>query len=145
MPYLLDVNVLVALFDQAHVHHGAAHAWFPQAIRSGWRTCPITENGVLRILSHPAYPNTPLPITDLAKRLEEFKMATGTHAFWSDDYSLSEWVSVRGLPVGSAHSTDAYLLELCRRNQGALATFDQRIRPSLIGETSPAVLEYIPI
>lgn len=145
MPLLLDVNVLVALFDQAHVHHAAAHAWFPGVVAGGWRTCPITENGVLRILSHPAYPNTPLPISDLAGRLEEFKMATGSHAFWSDDYSLSGWLSGCGLPVGSAQSTDAYLLKLCQRNQGTLATFDQRIRPSLIGETTPDVLEYIPL
>lgn len=145
MPYLLDVNVLVALFDQAHVHHSAAHAWFPRVKALGWRTCPITENGVLRILSHPAYPNIPLPMSELAGRLEEFKMVTGTHAFWSDDYSFSEWLSVSALPVGSAQSTDAYLLELCQRNQGILATFDQRIRPSLIGATVTSVLEFIPI
>lgn len=145
MPYLLDVNVLVALFDQAHVHHAASHAWFPQVRARGWRTCPITENGVLRILSHPAYPNTPLPMADLAGRLEEFKTATEAHGFWSDDYSLSEWLSESNLPVGSAQSTDAYLLRLCQRNQGILATFDQRIRPSLIGETSASSLEYIPV
>ena len=145
MPYLLDVNVLVALFDQAHVHHAAAHAWMPVAIAAGWRTCPITENGVLRILSHPGYPNTPLPMSDLAGRLEEFKIATGSHAFWSDDYSLSKWLASCGLPVGSAQSTDAYLLKLCQQNQGILATFDQRIRPALIGETSSSVLEYIPL
>lgn len=145
MPYLLDVNVLVALFDQAHVHHSAAHAWFARAKTSGWRTCPITENGVLRILSHPAYPNIPLPMTELAGRLEEFKMATKTHVFWSDDYSFSEWLSVNALPVGSAQATDAYLMVLCQRNEGTLATFDQRIRPSLIGATSTSILELIPI
>ncbi len=103
------------------------------------------KNGVLRILSHPAYPNIPLPMSELAGRLEEFKIVTGTHAFWSDDYSFSEWLSISTLPVGSTQSTDAYLLELCQRNQGILATFDQRIRPSLIGARVTSVLEYIPI
>ena len=145
MPCLLDVNVLVALFDQAHVHHAAAHGWFSKSVAAGWSTCPITENGVLRILSHPAYPNTPMPIVDLSERLEEFKRATGTHVFWSDDYSLSEWLSARKLPVGSAQSTDAYLLKLCQKKKGNLATFDQRIRPSLIGERVRSLIEYLPV
>lgn len=145
MPCLLDVNVLVALFDQAHVHHVAAHDWFSKSGATGWSTCPITENGVLRIISHAAYPNTPVPMTDLAERLEEFKKATETHAFWSDDYSLSEWLADRKFPVGSSQSTDAYLLKLCQKKKGVLATFDQRIRPSLIGERSPSLIEYLPV
>lgn len=142
--FLLDVNVLVALFDEAHVHHGAAHAWFKRTGAGGWRTCPITENGLLRILSHPAYPNSPLPISDLSERLEELKAASKCHAFWSDDYSLSEWLAGQKLTVGSAQSTDAYLLKLCHRKSGVLATFDHRIRPALIGEPSREMLEYIP-
>jgi uncharacterized protein len=142
-PYLLDVNVLVALFDPAHIHHTAAHSWFEQAGVNGWCTCPITENGLLKILSHPAYPNSPLPMVDLAERLEEFKIATKSHLFWSDDYSLSTWLAEAKLGVGSAQSTDAYLLKLCQRQLGILATFDQRIRPSLIGESSSDLLKYL--
>ena len=145
MAYLLDVNVLVALFDEAHVHHDAAHEWFAQSGAAGWRTCPITENGLLRILSHPAYPNTPVPMMELSERLEEFKTSAETYAFWSDDFSLSKWLSHCKLPLGSAHSTDAYLLKLCQRKRGMLATFDQRIRPSLIGANSMEHLEYIPV
>ena len=135
---------MVALFDEAHIHHIAAHEWFAEKGADGWATCPITENGLLRILSHPAYPNSPLPMADLAERLEEFKEASGKHRFWSNDYSLSEWLSREKLKIGSAHSTDAYLLNLCKRNKGWLATFDRRIKPSLIGEKSDVCLEYIP-
>jgi toxin-antitoxin system PIN domain toxin len=144
MKYLLDVNTLVALFDEAHIHHIAAHEWFAEKGADGWATCPITENGLLRILSHPAYLNSPLPMADLAERLEEFKKASGKHRFWSNDYSLSEWLSREKLKIGSAHSTDAYLLNLCKRNKGWLATFDRRIKPSLIGEKTDVCLEYIP-
>lgn len=144
MPYLLDVNALVALFDEAHIHHHPAHEWFAERSGKGWVTCPITENGLLRILSHPAYPNFPVPMSDLAERLEEFKNASGTHHFWSNDYSFSEWLSAQRLPIGSTHSTDAYLLNLCKRNGGSLATFDRRIKPSLIGENLVDFLEYIP-
>lgn len=145
MRFLLDVNVLVALFDQAHVHHEAAHEWFSAKAGPGWATCPITENGLLRIISHPSYPNTALAMNDVACRLEEFKKASPNFAFWSNDYSLSEWLSDSDVVIGSLHSTDAYLLLLSKRNCGALATFDRRIKPSLIGNPKERIIEYIPI
>jgi predicted nucleic acid-binding protein len=58
MAYLLDVNVLIALLDAGHVQHEAAHAWFGQVGHAAWATCPLTENGVLRIIGNPRYPNT---------------------------------------------------------------------------------------
>jgi predicted nucleic acid-binding protein len=78
-PILLDVDV--ALFDSAHVHHTVAHQWFASNLNEEWRTCPLTENAFLRILSHPSYPNGPVPILDLAKRLEEFKSTSSLHGF----------------------------------------------------------------
>jgi predicted nucleic acid-binding protein len=53
---LLDVNLLIALFDPAHVHHEAAHGWFARNGKDCWATCPLTENAFVRILSNPAYP-----------------------------------------------------------------------------------------
>jgi predicted nucleic acid-binding protein len=47
---LFDVNVLIALFDPAHVHHESAHAWWKANQSSGWATCPLTENGFVRVL-----------------------------------------------------------------------------------------------
>lgn len=144
MSYLLDVNALVALFDEAHIHHQAAHEWFSAKASRGWITCPITENGLLRILSHPSYPNSALPMSDVADRLEEFKKAAPGYGFWRNDYSFSEWLAGEKLPIGSIHSTDAYLLQLCNRNNGFLATFDRRIKPLLIGSKEEQLLEYIP-
>ena len=57
LSYLLDVNVLIALVDSAHVRHDAANDWFDREGGSAWATCPITENGLVRIPSHPKYPN----------------------------------------------------------------------------------------
>ena len=54
MVALLDVNVLVALFDPAHVHHEAAHAWFGTHRRQRWATCALTENAFVRVVSNPA-------------------------------------------------------------------------------------------
>ena len=42
--YLLDVNVLIALVDPAHVQHEAAHAWFASVGHRSWATCAITQN-----------------------------------------------------------------------------------------------------
>ena len=53
---LLDVNVLVALFDPAHLHHEAAHVWFGRNRSRRWATCPLTENALVRVLSNPSYP-----------------------------------------------------------------------------------------
>jgi uncharacterized protein len=56
--FLLDVNVLIALIDPTHVGHDAAHAWFAATGAASWATCPVTENGVLRIVGHLKYPNS---------------------------------------------------------------------------------------
>lgn len=144
-PRLLDVNALIALFDSAHVHHVAAHEWFTTAAPRGWRTCPLTENGLLRILSHPSYPNGPVPMLDLAVRLEELKAQWRSYAFWQDDFSTSEWVASRTLNIPSSRLTDAYLLKLAAIQHGTLATFDLRIEPALIGERKATILEHVPV
>ena len=56
---LLDVNMLIALCDSMHVHHQAASQWFKRESKSGWVTCPITENGFVRVMGQNAYPNGP--------------------------------------------------------------------------------------
>ena len=68
-PALLDVNVLIALFDQEHVHHELSHDWFSDNRRDGWATCPVTENGFLRVLSNPAYSSALHRLPDLMLRL----------------------------------------------------------------------------
>ncbi|MCP5151975.1 MAG: VapC toxin family PIN domain ribonuclease, partial [Chromatiales bacterium] len=86
MPALLDVNVLIALLDAAHVHHASARAWLEANIEQGWASCPLTHNGCVRILSQPAYPGSQPPAT-IAARLAE-AAATRWHTFWPDDLSL---------------------------------------------------------
>ena len=55
--YLLDVNVLIALFDPAHLNHDAAHQWFGETGAEAWASCPLTENGFVRVISHPSIPD----------------------------------------------------------------------------------------
>jgi predicted nucleic acid-binding protein len=80
---LLDVNVLVALFDPDHVHHDAAHEWFAANRAGGFATCPLTENGLVRILSNAAYTDAHESPAAVLRRLEDFR-ASGGHAFWAD-------------------------------------------------------------
>lgn len=141
---LLDVNVLVALFDPDHVHHEAAHAWFALNRGVGWATCPLTENGVVRVLSNPAYGAEPERPGALLARLRSF-CASGGHVFWLDDVTLR---SARALRAGAALShgtlTDVYLLALALAHGGRLATFDRRIPVAAVAGAEKEHLEVIP-
>jgi hypothetical protein len=130
--YLLDVNVLIALIDPAHVLHDRAHIWFAAKGHKTWATCPLTENGVLRIVGHPRYPNCPGPPAVVAELLKSFSELPG-HVFWPDSISLlnREHANAAHL-LDSSHVTDSYLLALAHAHKGLLATFDQRIPPDAV-------------
>jgi toxin-antitoxin system PIN domain toxin len=124
---LLDVNVLVALFDPNHIHHEVAHDWFGRNRRRGWATCPITINGCIRVLSNPAYPSFEATTGDVIAHLREF-LETPGHHFWPDAVSLVEQRLFRANKIrGHRAITDTYLLGLAVENGGVLATFDQSI------------------
>jgi toxin-antitoxin system PIN domain toxin len=124
---LLDVNVLVALFDPDHVHHELAHDWFADNGRAAWATCPLTENGFVRVLSHPGYAGTVSRATDLVTRLRRF-CGSGGHEFWPDAVSLRDETAFdASLIAGHRQITDVYLLGLAHSHGGRLATFDRTI------------------
>jgi toxin-antitoxin system PIN domain toxin len=125
--FLLDVNVLVALIDRAHVHHEAAHAWFQRDGAQSWATCPLTENAMLRIIGHPRYPGSPGPPAAVAPSLVSLRDHAG-HCFWPDDVSLADRDLVDDTRLlTSAQVTDTYLLALACSQGGQLATFDRRL------------------
>ena len=132
MTFLLDVNVLIALIDPTHIGHDAAHRWFGATGIASWATCPLTENGVIRIVGHPRYPNSagsPAAVAPIVARLR----ALPGHAFWKDDLSLveSDLVDV-GQIATPGQVTDTYLLALAVANKGQLATFDRRLSPKAV-------------
>lgn len=126
MRALLDVNVLIALLDCDHVSHTAAMQWFAENARHGWASCPITQNGCIRILSHHGYPNG-VPPRVVMERLAE-ATASDVHEFWPDDVSLLERDVADATRIhGPRQLTDLYLLALAVRRDGRLVTFDASI------------------
>lgn len=139
---LLDVNVLVALFDPDHVHHEIAHDWFADHHAAGWATCPITENGFVRVVSNPAY-GCDLRSAALIASLRKFCDAAG-HAFWADGVSLTDESLVNATMIaGPRQLTDIYLLGLAHKMGGCLATFDKTITLKAIVGAKAALLEVI--
>jgi uncharacterized protein len=131
MRALLDVNVLIALLDAGHVHHALASAWLAQEINQGWATCPLTQNGCLRIMSQPAYPDV-LPLAQVAERLKQATLDE-SHQFWPADLNVLDdrhlsWQTL----IGHRQLTDAYLLALALRHKGRFVTFDRRISVDMV-------------
>src|SRR5260370_37415067 len=126
MTFLLDVNVLIALIDPVHIDHNKAHDWFSATASRSWATCPLTENGALRILSSTRYPSSRSPPAIAASILQLQKIPG--HTFWPDDITLldSTRVDITRLAT-TAQVTDSYLLALAVAHKGKFATFDRRL------------------
>lgn len=142
MRALLDVNVLIALLDADHVHHASAHAWLARHIEQGWASCPLTQNGCIRIMSQPAYPGA-LPAAAVAARLASAAQ-TRWHEFWPDsvsllDHELLNWNAI----LGSRQVTDVYLLALAVQHDARLVTFDHSIPVGAVKRASPDNLALI--
>ena len=126
MRSLLDVNVLIALFDPDHTLHEPAYRWFDANAREGWASCPLTQNGFIRVVSQPSYTN-PLPVDIVAQRLRE-AAAHAHHEFWADEVSLLDRSAVDTTRIhGPRQVTDVYLLSLAVSRGGRLVTFDRSL------------------
>ena len=125
--YLLDVNVLIALIDPTHLQHDRAHEWFAAKGKRSWATCPLTENGVVRIVGHVRYPNSPGTPAAVAEILATLR-GLGGHEFWPDDVTLLDRGRIRSARLlDSGQVTDTYLLALACAHRGAFATFHRRL------------------
>ncbi|MEO7744526.1 MAG: TA system VapC family ribonuclease toxin [Usitatibacter sp.] len=126
MRALLDVNILIALFDADHSLHAHALRWFGEHGKAGWASCPLTQNGCIRVMSQPGYPN-PLPVHVIAARLHEAS-SHPQHEFWPDSLSLLDRVAIDTTRIhGPKQLTDVYLLALAVAHGGRLVTFDRAV------------------
>jgi len=141
---LLDVNVLIALFDADHVFNLQAHEWLAENAALGIATCPLTENGLIRILSHPNYSKAMrlLP-NEVIRRLDMFT-ANHDHVFWPDSVSFRDpSLFTAEYILGSKQLTDLYLLALATKSGGRLVTFDGAIPLNAVSSSSARNLEVI--
>lgn len=142
-PALLDVNVLVALFDPDHIHHDLAHDWFADNRSHGWATCPLTENGFVRVLANPAYGGPVARASELLSRLGMFCRAED-HQFWPDVVSLRDETRFDpAMMTGHRQLTEIYLLGLACAQRGCLATFDRSIPLNAVIQATPQTLTVI--
>jgi toxin-antitoxin system PIN domain toxin len=131
---LPDVNVLIALHDATHQGHARAHQWFSSEGNLGWATCPLTENGFIRVFSQPALPNSVGSPAAAMTYLDDMRAAHGaTHHFWPDSVSICDRRLFQPAAIaGHRQITDIYLLGLCQQNGGTLVTLDTAIRDAAI-------------
>lgn len=135
MTALLDTSVLIALLDPSHTFHATAARWFLDNADDGWATCPITQNGFTRIVSHTSYPK-PVPVAEALQIMRQ-ACAHRAHSFWPDDIELSDetlFDDTRLLSSGQV--TDAYLLGVAVKHGGCFVTLDRRIEVATVREAS---------
>ena len=127
MAFLLDLNVLIARMDPRHEHHTRAKRWLDARPGMDLVTCPLTENGFLRIYGHPSYlggPGSPEAALDELRVIRDMPR----HRFLGDTLSLDDpgvFHSLAG--IGPKQITDIYLLGLAAKHRISFATFDAAI------------------
>lgn len=141
MRALLDINILLALFDEDHVFHHRAHTWFGQHGGQGWASCPLTENGFIRIRANPNYhPEKRRTVAEMIEGLRTFVKGSD-HEFWPDTLTLREPSYLEAtLVVGARQITDIYLLALAVEHGGRLVTFDENVNIGAVPKAKPESL-----
>ena len=134
---LLDVNVWIALLDDAHQFSEEANA-FIESPEARVATCPLVENGVIRIMAMTSYGRgRGVPMHQVRQRLQQ-ACASLDHAFWPDDVSLRDDTLVDFSRVqGHQQVTDLYLLALAVRHGGRMVTFDHAVALSSVRGATP--------
>ncbi|MGA7522738.1 MAG: TA system VapC family ribonuclease toxin [Acidobacteriaceae bacterium] len=122
---LLDVNVLCGLLSENFAGHVEAQEWFALNSRHGWATCPFTQAGFVRLMTHPSASASPISAAQALEVLAE-NLQHPRHEFWPDDLGVAEALARwRSHLKGHQQITDAYLLALSLHHKGRLVTFDR--------------------
>ena len=130
---LYDVNALLALLDRNHSAYIRVSTWFAANFEQGWASCPLTQNGYLRVVSQPRYKNA-VSLLDAFERLRE-ATSTRFHQFIADDVSLLDDTLVEATRLsGHRQLTDVYLLALAVKHSARLVTLDRRIPLNAVRE-----------
>ena len=123
--WLLDANLLIALTQQAHIHHAEAHAWFVRQPDRLWATCALTQLAFVRLTSNPQVVGEGITPEQAMQALAA--MTTNPqHAYWHDSPEPLAMATLNSAAlVGHRQVTDAYLLGLAAHQRQCLATLDR--------------------
>ena len=126
--HLPDVNVLFALIWPRHEGHSAAHSWFGGAGHRAWATNPLTQLGVVRLLTNPAITQGAVgPETALEAIVETTRHAG--HEFWPLDQTIPDTLHPLAARIqGHQQWTDAVLLRHALARKGVFVTFDAGVK-----------------
>ncbi len=139
MRALFDVNALLALFDASHTQHAKARQWWSANMATGWASTPLTQNGFLRIISRPPYPQH-VRLADALAVLSAQIQRTD-HEFWPDNLAIIDTTAFDHAHLaGPRQITDVYLLAMAVRHSGRLVTFDQSIPIAAVKNCLPSNL-----
>jgi uncharacterized protein len=139
-PFLLDVNVLIALVFPGHVAHRTVKHWFQESGARHWATCPLTEAGFVRIVSNPRFSQPALHIDEALAMLGHLKQLPG-HRFWPVEVAFLDAVRPFAERLfGHQLVSDAYLLGMAIRKKGKLVTLDRALRALAGSEFRNAVV-----
>lgn len=140
MTFLLDVNIAIAVIDEKHVDHVVALDWFEREGRHDWATCPIVQNGVVRIIGNPRYANSLGSPSAVTSHLREWTQSPA-NSFWADDISILGGGLIDPKRILTHKQvTDTYLLALAVKNGGRLATMDRRLSADAVTGGKAALL-----
>lgn len=124
---LPDVNVLLALVAEGHVHHEPARAWFYAQSTDSVAICRITQMGVLRLLTNRKVLGSGVRSIREAWSIERAIKADRRVVFAQEPEELeSIWAELMAVPgVGSGSCTDAYLAAFAKARECTVVTFDR--------------------
>ena len=146
MTRLFDVSVLIAIVDPEHSFHRSIHRWLQSHVGTTWASCPLTENGFVRILSQPSFSagkRTPGEAITLLRSVKE--TPAWPHVFWADEYSITEPSSITGDRIGGPNQfADVYLVALALRKGGRFLTFDGKVAWQCVPGATASIIEIPP-
>lgn len=126
---LLDVNVLLALSLEHHIHHHLAHDRFAEL--ESWSTCPVTESGLLRLLMTEQVVGRKVTGSEALAQLDALRRVQGW-TFLVDSVSLAESHIDTRVLMGRRQVTELHLVELAASHGVSLATFDASLKTALV-------------
>lgn len=128
---ILDVNVLLALSWDTHVHHHVAHRKF--STLTSWATTPVTEAGLLRLLLRERVVGRKVSGAEALTQLSAMQSVPGWR-FLADSNSLVTPAIDTRVLMGRRQVTDLQLVNLAALNETKLVTFDASLKASLVPE-----------